>query len=156
MAISQPCCAPQHAPARSYRDLVPLLCHDTMYYIVTKTGKWAVAHPTAKKLVFFFFHFIFFPLFQLLQDHQKKKKNFMSPVEPNKYLFKIYIYIYIYIPCFTHCKTSEKNFFNTFFFPMCYSSSTQFTQHTQQFMLYTPFIKCTKMHDLTRFLSSPR
>ena len=58
LAVSQPCCAPQHAPTRSYRCLVPLLCHDTMYCIVTKTGKWAIAHPAASNPFFFL---IFFP-----------------------------------------------------------------------------------------------
>ena len=43
----------QHAPAQPSHGPVPLLCHDTMYCIVTKTGKWAVAHPAANNFFFF-------------------------------------------------------------------------------------------------------
>ena len=65
LVVSQPCCAPQHAPARSYHGLVLLLCHNTICCIVTKAGKWAVAHPVARKpfsfsfFSFFFTHFFF-------------------------------------------------------------------------------------------------
>ena len=103
------------------------LCHDTMHCIVTKAGKWAIAHPAASYTFFFFF--FFFILFHLLEDH---KKNFHFLVEPNKFI-KIYLFIF---SNFTHCKTSEKNFFNSFFFPMCYSPSTQTTQHTQHIITH--------------------
>ena len=43
--------------------VVPLLCHDTICCIVTKTGKWAVSHPVACICFSLFFSF---PLFQLL------------------------------------------------------------------------------------------
>ena len=36
-----------------------LLCRDTMHCIVTKAGKWAVAHPASRKMFFFFTHFFF-------------------------------------------------------------------------------------------------
>ena len=63
LAISQPYCMPQHALAQPYCALAPLLCHDTICCIVTKTGKWTVAHPVACNPFFFLF---FFFLFQLL------------------------------------------------------------------------------------------
>ena len=70
LVVSQPCCTPQHAPSRPYCALAPLLCHDTICCIVTKTGKRVVAHPATYDylrpfFIFFTRHFFFF-LFQLL------------------------------------------------------------------------------------------
>ena len=139
LAVSQPCCPPpppppppEHTPTRPYRGVMPLPCHDTICCIVTKAGKWAVAHPAARKPFFFFFSLIIFFSFV------------PAIVRP-----QIYIYIYFHVfsiikkifffkyffSCFTHCKTNrkkkKKNSLNIIFFPMCYLPSTQTTQHTQ-------------------------
>ena len=101
LVVSQECSAVSWLcpswPCTPLRACV-LLCHDTVCCIVTKPGKWAVAHSSSCN--FFFFHIIFFH-------------------------------------CSSCCKTTKKNIF----FSMCYSPSTQITQHTHQFMLYTQFIK---------------
>ena len=66
---SRPCRRPSPRPYRVLIRPCPglivgmvatpcLLCHDTMHCIVTKAGKWAVAHPAAR--IFFFFHSFFF------------------------------------------------------------------------------------------------
>ena len=46
-----------------------LLCHDTVYCIVTQNSKLAVAQLAACNIFFFSFHFFF--SFQLLENHQK-------------------------------------------------------------------------------------
>ena len=79
------------------------------YYVTTRAGKWAVAHPTS-------FPARFFSLFVLLIV---KPHNFFFsnlPVEPQKIII-----IIIIIFCFTYCKTNrkkkkkKKNFLNIFF-----------------------------------------
>ena len=46
-----------------------LLCHDTVYYIMTQNSKWALDKPVACNVFFFSHHFFF--SFQLLENHQK-------------------------------------------------------------------------------------
>ena len=54
-------------PCRGHPAARPnALCHDTMHYIVTKAGKWAVAHPTVFANPFFFLPFFFPFLLQIL------------------------------------------------------------------------------------------
>ena len=122
------CCAPPN-PA----------CHDTMHCIVTQhqNGPHSRFHCT----IFFFTSFFF-----LIPATGKPPKKyfffFHFPIEPNKFI-KIY---FNFFPSFTPCKTSKKkNFFSLFFFPMCYSLSTQTIQFTtQQLMLCTPFTHKTQ------------
>ena len=118
-----------------------LACHDTIHCIVTQGWKMG-SSPSSFPAQFFF------SLFQVLQDHKKKKKlyiYFMSSVEQNKFI-KIY-FIYIFFSSFTHCKTSKKKFLQYIFFPMCYSPSTQFTLyiHNNSYTTHdhTSIIKCT-------------
>ena len=71
------------------------LCHDTMHYIGTKAGKWAIAHP-ATSYTFFFTSF-FFHLFHLLEDHQIYIYiyiyiNFHFPVEQNKFIIFLFFF----------------------------------------------------------------
>ena len=65
---SQPCRRPSPQPYRGPVRPCPgrivgvaampcLLCHDTMHCVVTKAGKWAVAHPAA--IIFFLFSLIY-------------------------------------------------------------------------------------------------
>ena len=133
---SRPCRRPSHrqyrGPIRSCPgrmvgvDATPcLMCHDTMHCIVTKAGKWAKAHLTTRK-IFFFFTSFFFSFVHLLEDHKKTYYFFFHfSVEPNKFI-KIY---FIFFPVLHTIKPKKKKkIINTFFFPMCYSPSTQFTQ----------------------------
>ena len=80
--------------------------------------------PASLPTTLFCFHSFFFILFHPLEDHKKIYFFFHFPVEQNK-LIKIYFFIF---SSFTHCKTSEKISSIQFFFPMCYSPSTQITQ----------------------------
>ena len=131
-AVSQGCCVAQHTPAQSYRAWLCALrlvsqdlCHDTICCIVTQHQKWAVAHSSSTAPFFFFsFSFIFFfHLFYSLQDHKKKKKLFISSIEPK-------IFTIIFFSYFTLCKTPEKKKFLNIF-PICYLPSIQFhTIHT--------------------------
>ena len=72
---------------------VSLLCHDTIYCIVTKTGKWVVTHPAACN-PFFFTHFFFPFLFSATVRPQNIYIYiFMSSVEQNKF-YIIYLFIF--------------------------------------------------------------
>ena len=63
------------------------LCHDTIYCIVTQTGKWAVAHSSSYLFCNFFFHSFFFPFVPATIRPQKKYFFFfMSSIEPNKFI----------------------------------------------------------------------
>ena len=119
----------------------------SQYSLLYRDSKQKMGSSPASLPCTCLFFFTLFFLFQLLEDHKKKKNIYIYiyffffhfPVEQNK-IIKIY-FIYFFSR-FTHCKTSEKTFLlNTFiyyyyYFPMCYSLRTQITQHTQQFMLY--------------------
>ena len=132
-----------------------LLCHDTMHCIVTKAGKWVVAHLAARKIIFFS-HNLFFSFFQLLEDHKKNILYFFHfSVEPNKF---IKIYFILFFPVL-HIVKPKKKILNTFFFLCAIHQALNSHNHTS----YTTFIKMHTihqnaqcMHDLTRFPSSPR
>ena len=87
--------------SRSYRGLVPLLCHDTMHCIVTQAGKKMGSSP------FQLLHF-FFP-FDLLEDYQKKKKTSFCSRTKN-------IFLNFFFPVL-HTVKPRKIFLNTHFFP---------------------------------------
>ena len=59
------CCAPQHAGQAVLCPGARLCpgCRDTIHYIATKAGKWAIAHPASPLHVFFFSPIFFFCLF---------------------------------------------------------------------------------------------
>ena len=96
-----------------------LACHNTTHCIATKTGKWAVAHPSFLCMFFFFIHFFF-----ICSTHCKTTKKILLlffsylPVEPQKKKFS----------SFTYCKTNRKKKISSiyiyFFFipskPPCY------------------------------------
>ena len=149
--ISQACSAVSWScpgwPSTPLRACV-LLCHDTVCCIVTKPGNWAVAHSSSCN--FFFFTSFFFHLFHLLEDH-KKIFFFHFPIELKKFILNILF------PVLHTVKPHKFFFFNTVFFPMCYSPSTQITQHTQQSMFCTPFTHKTQcMQCSNPCPSSPR
>ena len=78
-----------------------LLCHDTIYYIVTQTEKWVVAHLVSlvQKYIYIYSHL---------------------PVEPK-------IFIIIFFPVLHTVQPQKRKFFflNIIIFPLCYSSSIQ-------------------------------
>ena len=116
---SQPCRRPSPWPYRGPIRLCPshivgmaatpcLLCHDTMHCIVTKAGKWAVAHPTARKK---FFH-----------SNYKKTTNIYIYIDVFFFIFQLNkinsLKFIFFFSSFTYCKTLEIFFFlqYTFFF----------------------------------------
>ena len=109
------------------------------------TPKWAVAHSSFLHKLFFFSLIIFFSFVP-------------ATVRPQNFFF-FHVFsrtkrnIFFFFFCSTHCKTSEK-ISSTHFFSYVLSTkhtSTQFN-HTSQLIHQN----AQWMHDLTRFLSSPR
>ena len=112
VTIQKPCHAHYYVVSRA-RCRLPLLagqavsflgarlhpaCRDTIHFVATKTGKWAVAHSSFISCTFFFF------FSNLLVEHQK---------------------IIVIFSYFTYCKTNRKIFLNIFFFQNLPIASTK-------------------------------
>ena len=136
---SRPCHGPLLAVSWSCRGallVVPrlamrscaLMCQDTIYYIVTQTEKWVVAHPVSLRINFFFSSF---------STHYKITKYiyiyiyiYIShlPIEPKIFIIIYFIYFFPVLHIVKPQKR-KKNFLNIIV-PMCYSSSIQAHSHT--------------------------
>ena len=91
-----PCCKASW-PCRGHPTARPnALSHDTMHCIVTKAGKWAVAHlgAFANPFFFFFTHHFFSFVPATIRPQKKIYIFFMSSVEPNKVIIIYFIYFF--------------------------------------------------------------
>ena len=126
------------APAAHPSPASQALCHNTIFCIVTQTGKWAVAHPISCTVFSSFF-------FSFALATVRPQKNYFFFFQIFQYNLKKLLFLFFF---FTYCKTSEKIPQHIFSLQPPYYL---YVFHKKKFLSFNSRLFCPKIFNLLRF-----